>query len=582
MSTENGFGASILVQSTALFESLTGKNEYIQSCDTEWLGFADGDVTGEEELRHILDENPFLAEYDVILFGSGIPEGECTYQDLLACLQSVIYAFVFRKKLLEFTGSYNRFIKSNTNYEFLLRLAEKGRMYSVPSSADKKMEFAPASMAYILRRYMKPLKACGMLDFVFMQVMQLASQAGKTEEFNKEMNLLLADERNYERIAMDTSPCLFMVSNDMEWYGVVEGFANALADELVSLGQAVITTNGRYGAYSSIPKEVFLGQGYKAIIGFQSPALQSESFSNMKGKRYQFWLDDPVFSIDFLRRTPKDTTFLCQDANYARFIREHFGVENAVQFPPAGMNRENGTAEKIYDLVFIGSYIYPIQINREDAFVSAFAEYMQAHVDATVEEGVRAIWQKQGTLYDEEVFLQTIEKLGDVCHNLLHGYRHRVVEAILDAGIVMHVFGDSWLKYCGKGRENLVIHPKIMAEESMQIWAQAKIGLNIMNGHKAGMTERVANILLSGACCMSDETDYLREHFHDGEDIVLFRADKPEQMIEKIRYLLQNEDVRERIAKAGQEKALQEHTWSKRAEELLAVINGGMDTDDEV
>jgi len=310
MNTENGFGACILVQSTTLFESLTEKNEYIQSCDTEWIGFADGDVTGEEELHHILDGNLFLAEYDVILFGSGIPEGECTCPDLLACPQSVIYAFVFRKKLLEFTSSYNRFIKSNTNYEFLLRLAEKGRMYSVPSSADKTAEFAPATMAYILRRYMNTLKSCGILDFVFMQVTQLAAQAGKTEDFNKEMNLLLADERNYERIAMDTAPCLFMVSNDTEWYGVIDGFANALADELVSFGQAVITTNGRYGAYSSIPKEVFLGQSYKAIIGFQSPVLQSESFSNMKGKRYQFWLDDPVFSIDFLRRTPKDTTFL--------------------------------------------------------------------------------------------------------------------------------------------------------------------------------------------------------------------------------------------------------------------------------
>ena len=123
--------------------------------------------------------------------------------------------------------------------------------------------------------------------------------------------------------------------------------------------------------------------------------------------------------------------------------------------------------------------------------------------------------------------------------------------------------------------ENLIIHPKVMAEESLQIWAQAKIGLNIMNGHKAGMTERIANIMLSGACCLSDETSYLKEHFADGEDIVLFRADYLDGLVDKIRYLLQNDEVREKIASNGKEKALREHTWRKRTEELLELIHKG-------
>lgn len=566
---------SILVQNTKSFESLEEKNEFIQASKSEWIGFIDGGVTGEEEVRQLLEENPFLLDYDVILFGNDVPEGECGLLELLEHPKSVIYALFFRKSLLKYTGSYNRFLHGNIHYEFLLRLAKRGNIYSIPSSADKSTEFVPQTMAYIVRYYMETLKSYGRLDESFLRIVQLAERNGKTAEFNRQMNEFLSDTKKYEKIAADTAPCLIMVSNDVEWYGVVEGFANSMADELVGLGQAVITTNDRYGDYYTLPKELLLKQVYKAIIGFQSPALQSETFQDMKGKRYQIWLDNPTFFVDFLRKTPKHIHFLCQDANYAKLLREHFNIERAQQFPPAGMIGEETQQKRIYDLVFIGSYIPCIQVNYEDEFLQEFVRYMHNQVDSTVEQGVCEVWKKLGIPYEEERFMQTVEELGDVCHNLLQMYRHRVVEAILNAGIQLHVFGDSWRNYQGSGQENLIIHPKVMAEESLQIWAQAKIGLNIMNGHKAGMTERIANIMLSGACCLSDETSYLKEHFTDGENIALFRADYLDGLVDKIRYLLQNDEVREKIASNGKEKALREHTWRKRTEELLELIHKG-------
>ena len=84
----------------------------------------------------------------------------------------------FRKALLVYTGSYNRFLTGNNNYEFLLRLAERGRVYSIPSSADKSAEFNPMTMAYIVRRYMEVLKEHGRLDETFLWIVQLAEWAG--------------------------------------------------------------------------------------------------------------------------------------------------------------------------------------------------------------------------------------------------------------------------------------------------------------------------------------------------------------------------------------------------------------------
>ena len=45
-----------------------------------------------------------------------------------------------------------------------------------------------------------------------------------------------------------------------------------------------------------------------------------------------------------------------------------------------------------------------------------------------------------------------------------------------------------------------------------------KVGLNIMTWHKYGMTERIANICLSGAVCLTDSSEYLRNNFNNNEN----------------------------------------------------------------
>lgn len=552
------------------FENSETKNAFIHSSESEWIGFVDASVTNQEEVWNILEENPFLMDYDVILMGKDVPLGSCDVFDILKCTTSTIYTLCFRRDLLVQIGSFNRFLTQNGNYEFLLRAAMSGSIYSIPCDADKSSCFHPLTMAYIVRHYMKMLRENGRLDEIFLHFVHIATKLDMAEEFTKALNIFLNDEAEYEKIASDTAPCLIFVSNE-NCYGVVVGFANSLADELVRFGQAVITTNDRYGNYHKLPTNTLLTQNYKAIIGFQSPALESETFQTMKGQRYQFWFDNPVFSIDFFRRTSKQTHILCQDAGYARFIREHYGIKNVMQFPPAGECIEI-TGEKIYDLVFVGSYISLPRANYEDDFHREFYQYMLTHSACTFEQGIRNLWQKHNVRYDESKFMQQLEELRDVCFDLLQTYRHSIVESVLGAGIKLHVFGDSWKHYQGKGYENLIFHPQVIGEEALHIYSRAKIGLNIMNWHKDGMTERIANIMLCGTCCLSDETSYLKEHFQDGRDIVLYHGDAPEQLPDTIRYLLTHDEEREQIALNGREKARREHTWQKRAEELLEII----------
>lgn len=554
------------------FENAIEKNKRIQLSSRDWIGFVDSSVTDKEEICNILDEMHGLSEYDAILFGEDCPDGETDLSGLLEYPNMAVYAFLVRRAILVKTGAFNLYLTGNNNYEFLLRVAESGRLYAITCHADKKETIDAFTMAYIMRRYMPLLKEEGRLDEVFLHMVHLSKTHGISMEFNNAMNRLISDLEEYEQIERNTAPVLVFVGDNL-CAGVLAGFANSLADELVGLGQAVITTNSKYGNYSDIPTDVLLKQNYKAIIGFQSPALCKEMFLEMKGKKIQFWLDNPAFLESFFEEGAEQICFLCQDKYYADFIKEYYDVPQAIHFPPGGVFINDLPTGKKYDVVFVGNYEPLPECIYEDEYEMVFFNYMIQHPDSTFEHGLHEYGIMRGEVYGKKEILQLLHRMKQVCLDVLHRDRHYIIEKILSSGIQLHVFSDNWKMYHGKGYENLIIHPMIFEKEPFKVWAQAKIGLNIMRGHKAGMTERIANIMLCGTCCLSDETQYLNEHFTDGEDIVLFNRKELQDLPKKILYLLEHDEERERIALAGKKRALREHTWRVRAEKLLELLD---------
>jgi len=86
------------------------------------------------------------------------------------------------------------------------------------------------------------------------------------------------------------------------------------------------------------------------------------------------------------------------------------------------------------------------------------------------------------------------------------------------------------------------------------------------------MTERIANILLSGAVCLTDTTTYLAENFGDGEELCLFSPEHLEKIPGIIDRLLRDEAYRRAIAAAGYRKASEEYTWERRAEAMIRIL----------
>lgn len=587
------------------------KNGFIGRTKASYFVIIDKTVTDRRQVTEILEETGLLPEYQAVLFGENIGDGGAMDVSTVMSHSGMrIYALAVKKNLLEWTGSFHETLQAYNTYEFLCRVAAETTVYGIPcaeedkgtarkdicsetdqtgeskelcgvidqtggdsKSVRKEKITVARTFAYIARLHMVRLQAQGVLDDVFFRLIDHMAELDCSREFSGEMGIMLDSFAEFERLARNTAPYLIFVGDDT-CYSVPKRFAAVLSDELADLGQAVVTTDGRHGEWHvGDGSNIAVPPVLKGVVGYQMEILEREMFRKMACPKYQFWFDNPIYYADMSHDLPKEYYILSQDADYADYIKKYYGTENAIQFPPAGEDAGYaGNQDRPYDVVFIGSYRNQWDVNAFSEEERKFYEYMKSHPDVNFEVGYRQYLEENMPCeYEEDTIRLGLESVKNACRAVTSYYRDAVIKTLLAAGIHVHVYGDSWQGFYSEHEAFLARHPEVSVEESLEVLGHAKIGLNIMSWHKAGMTERIANIMLSGAVCVSDESSYLRENYTDGEELTLFRLSELSFLPQKVLELLREENLRRQMAGKAYERARKEHTWRKRAEEFLAL-----------
>ena len=536
------------------FKSPAKRNLMIGAEEADYVILADENVTSEEEIRQIITENDFLLDYGVVI----------------------------KKSILVYTGCYNEELTAGIDYELAVRVeyyAEKynyNGIYGVLCSSEENLFSQEAdeqtaaeflTYAYVLKLYMKELTQRGLLENAIYAMKAYADSKGCADLYNGQLLEILNNDELFAKIKINTAP-FYVIMGDNTCHGVLRRFAGDITKSLIKKGQAVITSDGSYGMTVNLSD--IEDNSLKGFIGFQSIVLFKDYFRKMKCPKYIFWFDNPMYFGNLFEGIDDKYYLLCQDRYYAEFIEEHFGAVNALQLPPAG--EDAGWAankDRPFDIVFIGACNYVDESVIKDEFQREYYEYMKTHPNITFEQGLKELLVYKDFNIDEQKFLSLLDSLQDVCRNIVNYYRTKVLETLLAAGIKIDVFGDTWDRYSGLGKDNLIKHDAVNVDESLEIWGRSKIGLNVMTWHKAGMTERIANICLSGAVCLSERTEYLDREFNNYEDIVTFNLEHLEKLPDVVRELLANDSLRESIAQNAYIKASKEHIWDNRAESIL-------------
>ena len=374
-------------------------------------------------------------------------------------------------------------------------------------------------------------------------------------------------------------PILIFKGDSSLCYGVLTSFSEQLRDAFVALGEYVI-----YADPQETPVEDLIGKRYKAVIAFMENIFYSVLddgsfvFDHFKGPKFNYWTDYPAFYYRYVQKVPGDYYILTQDRNYVNFINRYYKNVRAFFLPPGGRKSASNIpfSERKYDISFAGSFLSwedcVKSFNSADEttkiIVDNYLDFLVTEPDFTTEEAFRIVLDRLGAHLSDDQFVQELSKVHKLAdRGAARLFRQEIIKTILDAGITLDVFGDSWKDSPFAGNSNLRIHPEVSSDKVNTIYENSKMSLNIMTWHKDSITERVLDAMMAGSIVLSDQTPALRDNFADGEEIVLFSLKE----IEKIPELIQRNLLNEDLAQIGKNKALSAFTWCDCATKLLTI-----------
>ena len=142
-----------------------------------------------------------------------------------------------------------------------------------------------------------------------------------------------------------------------------------------------------------------------------------------------------------------------------------------------------------------------------------------------------------------------------------HGNRHKIIGSLKDAGISVATYGYGWPS------------GMISTYDMIKVFNPSKINLNLSNASSGSVNQikgRDFEIPCCGGFLITGEAPNIEEYYNVGSEIVVYR--NINDLVDKVRYYLNNSDERELIAKSGCSRALSCHTYEKRFEEIFTCV----------
>ncbi|MHA1381747.1 MAG: glycosyltransferase family protein, partial [Candidatus Helarchaeota archaeon] len=125
-----------------------------------------------------------------------------------------------------------------------------------------------------------------------------------------------------------------------------------------------------------------------------------------------------------------------------------------------------------------------------------------------------------------------------------------------------------------KYRDNLF--PPVTDKRMVELYSESKISLGFLevfiNSEKTIQVEshlhlREFEAPMSRACYIVNYSDELTEFYEPNKEVIVFKDEQ--ELVDKIKYYLSNEDEAEKIRIAGYKRALKCHTYQKRFKDLF-------------
>jgi spore maturation protein CgeB len=133
-------------------------------------------------------------------------------------------------------------------------------------------------------------------------------------------------------------------------------------------------------------------------------------------------------------------------------------------------------------------------------------------------------------------------------------------------------YGKSWVDSYSDSLKRLR-HDPVYGIEMLDLFRQSRIVLNYhigVAGEYAG-NMRMFEVTGAGSCLLTDKKKNMHDLFDTEREVVVY--DGEDDCIEKVKWLLEHEEERKKIASAGNQKTLNSHTVENRCRLLIEILN---------
>lgn len=187
------------------------------------------------------------------------------------------------------------------------------------------------------------------------------------------------------------------------------------------------------------------------------------------------------------------------------------------------------------------------------------SEYFKIGFEAGILNKLTVLPEKYGAVFvggisrHHAAFIETFEYLTKNTSIDFWGYGAKKIPA--GSPILPRHHGEAW----GLDMYNILYNSKISINRHID--AAENYANNMRLYESTGV----------GTMLITDYKDNLNELFEIGKEIETYKT--KEELLEKINYYLAHEDQRQKIARAGQQRTLKDHTYEKRMIELINILN---------
>jgi hypothetical protein len=156
----------------------------------------------------------------------------------------------------------------------------------------------------------------------------------------------------------------------------------------------------------------------------------------------------------------------------------------------------------------------------------------------------------------------------------VHRERNELLEALITSGAPLTCWGYGAEYLSPTSPIRRVYEGEAWGLEMYNIRSNSRI---VVSKHVSDVASVYANLMTLyeatgvGTLLLIDDRDDLHTLFDPGKEVVGYRS--AEECAELISYYLAHDEERERIARAGQERTLREHTYGHRMQELVDILS---------